>query len=319
MKRFLLIFFLTISFDANSFEGKEIKKDTFKVKSIKIDLPDNGGEWKLIKYRGKKVYNAFFNTYILAEFKDGALSEFVEVFEGRGDPDYPNETNEFFWNYVYNSNKVRGCHDRFEYYIFELYKGGTTSNCFIIRNWDPYKEIFDPTLISTDYTDMNYISSLYQKYVSKNNLELPKMMIRSESIYFDKFDVGRIYIVNRMINPEINGAPISKYDTETESEYFIKNLDKYYLHKNFLDNWSKLQAIRHKQFEKHLKVKSISSLDLSNYIGDGIVKDMKNLDLQKKSTSGDIKDKDMKDLEELYKSGILSKEEFEKAKKLILN
>ena len=131
----------------------------------------------------------------MAEFKDGALSEFVEVFEGRGDPDYPNETNEFFWNYVYNSNKVRGCHDRFEYYIFELYKGGTTSNCFIIRNWDPYKEIFDPTLISTDYTDMNYISSLYQKYVSKNNLELPKMMIRSESIYFDKFDVGRIYIL----------------------------------------------------------------------------------------------------------------------------
>jgi hypothetical protein len=145
------------------------------------------------------------------------------------------------------------------------------------------------------------------------------MMIRSESYYYDKYDIGRIYIISRMINPEINGAPPTKYDTETTSEYFVKNLEKYYLHKEFLVNWSKLQSIRHTKFEKYLKVKSHSKLDLSKYIGDGIVKDMKNLNIIKKEDSNKIKNQDIENLEELYKSGILTKEEFEKAKKLILN
>lgn len=319
MKKTLFLFvFYFIFLEAFSFEGKVINKEEFKVKSVKIDLPNNGGEWKLIKYRGKKVYNAFFNTYILAEFKDGVLSQFVEAFEGHGDADHPNLSNEFFYNYLYNANRIRGCKDRVEYYIFELYKAGT-SNCFIIRNWDPYKEIFDPTLVTTDYTDMNYIAPLYQKYVSENNLELPKMMLRSESYYYDKHDIGRIYIINRMINPEINGAPPTSYDTETSSEYFVKNLEKYYLHKKFLDNWSKLQAIRHTKFEKYLNVKSHSKLDLSKYIGDGIVEDMKNLNIIKKEDSNKVKNKDLESLEELYKSGILTKREFEKAKKLILD
>jgi hypothetical protein len=122
-----------------------------------------------------------------------------------------------------------------------------------------------------------------------------------------------------MINPEINGAPPTSYDTETSSEYFVKNLEKYYLHKKFLDNWSKLQAIRHTKFEKYLNVKSHSKLDLSKYIGDGIVEDMKNLNIIKKEDSNKVKNKDLESLEELYKSGILTKREFEKAKKLILD
>ena len=59
MKKTLFLFvFYFIFLEAFSFEGKVIKKEVFKVKSVKIDLPNNGGEWKLIKYRGKKVYSS---------------------------------------------------------------------------------------------------------------------------------------------------------------------------------------------------------------------------------------------------------------------
>jgi len=318
MKKILatLIFFC-LFLNANSFEEK-IVKEKFKVKSLIIDLP-SGGEWKLFMYRGTKVYNAYFKTYFLSQFKNDVLSELVQVFEGHGDRDYPDQSNAFFYNFLYNADKIRGCKKRFEYYIFELNKSGAVGNCFVIRNWDPYKEIFDPNRISTDYTDMNYPPKIFQKYITENNIELPKMMLRSESYYYDKFDQGRIYIVYRMINPEVNGAPLTQFNTETTSEYFVQNLDKYYLHKKYLNNWSKLQAMRHDDFEKKLKVRQRNRLNLSQYIGDGIVDEMKNTNLIQKKDSNTIKKDDIKDLEELYKSGILSEEEFEKAKKLILN
>ena len=117
MKKILFILIFCFLFlNVHSFEGKVVK-EKFKVKSLTVDLPSNGGEWKLIRYRGKKVYNAFFNSYFLAEFKNGIISEFVEIFEGKGEPDYPMLTSQFFYNLLYNANKIRGCQERLEYYI----------------------------------------------------------------------------------------------------------------------------------------------------------------------------------------------------------
>jgi len=265
-KIFLILFFCCLFLNAHSFEEKVVK-EKFKVKSLIIDLPSDG-EWRLLMYRGKKVYNAFFNTYFLVQFKSDVLSELVQIFEGTGDRDHTKHSNQFFYNFLYNADKIRGCKKRLEYYIFELNKSGKVGNCFIIRNWNPYKEIFDPTQLYTDYTDMNYPSTILQKYVTKNNIKLPKMMLRSESYYYDNFDQGRMYYVYRTINPEVNGAPLTKFDTETTSEYFLNNLDNYPKHKTFLENWSKLQSTRHQKFEKNLKIIKRNKLNLEKYIID---------------------------------------------------
>ena len=111
MKKFLLIlFFFCIFLNANSFEEK-IVKEKFKVKPLIVDLPIDG-EWKFFMYNGKKVYNAFFKTYFLVQFKNDVLSELVQIFAGHGDRDYPNHSNRFFSNFLYNSDKIRGCKKR---------------------------------------------------------------------------------------------------------------------------------------------------------------------------------------------------------------
>ena len=172
-------------------------------------------------------------------------------------------------------------------------------------------------VIFSYYTEKGYtVGTILEKFSdNENNLDLPKMMLRSESYYFDNYDVGRIYIVYRMINPEVNGAPTTKYKTETLSEYFVNNLNKYPKHKKFLENWSKLQSIRHNEFVKKLKVKKSNKLDLDKYIGDGNVKKMenKNLNVKKKKE----KNQEIIELEQLYEEGIITKEELEKAKELV--
>ncbi len=78
-----------------------------------------------------------------------------------------------------------------------------------------------------------------------------------------------------------------------------------------MDDWIKLSAQRHKAFELMVGTKERHKLDFSEYGSIEVIKETK-------TTSSNLT-KELDKLNELYKSGALTKEEFTKAKKKLLN
>ena len=105
--------------------------------------------------------------------------------------------------------------------------------------------------------------------------------------------------------------PIAQFTKENSSEYHPANINQYPDKKKFMDDWIKLSAQRHKAFELMVGAKERHKLDFSEYGSIEVIKETK-------TTSSNLT-KELDKLNELYKSGALTKEEFTKAKKKLLN
>ena len=128
--------------------------------------------------------------------------------------------------------------------------------------------------------------------------------------YFSRLVAGKWYLLSYGIDPKILDAPKNKFIDEESSEYHKNNILNYPDHQKIMQKWVSISASRHVEFEKMIKVKEKHKLELSDFL---ISNPVSNNNL-----SNDIIDQINK-LNELYKSGAISKEEYEKAKKIILN
>ena len=79
-----------------------------------------------------------------------------------------------------------------------------------------------------------------------------------------------------------------------------------------MEEFIKLAVARHRELETPVGAKSKHVLDLSEYVAESALK-------EEISTTSSGLAEELKELYELYKEGILTKEEFEKAKKKILS
>lgn len=168
-----------------------------------------------------------------------------------------------------------------------------------------YKDLFTP-----DDPELKSSNSQLKKWIKENNIELPKVALFSNHSYFSRLSDGKWYMLSYAVDPETLGAPKNKFIDESGSEYHRNNIGNYPKFKDIMTNWISLSAQRHKNFENSIGVKTNHILELddlspfmidyNNYTHDEIV----------------IK---IKQLNELYKSGVLTKEEFDKAKNIILN
>ena len=79
-------------------------------------------------------------------------------------------------------------------------------------------------------------------------------------------------------------------------------------HKKMMEKWISISSQRHIEFESNARARDNHKLDLYKYITHKIVE-----------TNDDTVVDQIKKLNDLYKSGVLTKEEFEKAKKKLLN
>ena len=75
-------------------------------------------------------------------------------------------------------------------------------------------------------------------------------------------------------------------------------------------NWVSIASLQHQELEKLANSKSFYKLELDKYI----LNEAETFNLTNKNISDDLKN-----LTDLFKSGALTKDEFEKAKKKILN
>ena len=134
-------------------------------------------------------------------------------------------------------------------------------------------------------------------------------MLRSYHTYFSRVVGGRWYQISRFVNPKILNAPKSNFFNEETSEYHKLNISKFPDHIETMNRWISNSSKFHKEFEKMIKTKNRHKLSLDKYI----------LNIKTEIKSEDQIIDQLNKLNDLYKSGALTKEEFEKAKKKILN
>ena len=322
MKKFLTILFISICLiipnqnseasntkfvKGNFYEGK------IKWKEIKLDLPD--GKWEYIR-KNSWWFGGFgwsCKNFILAE--DRIFKSLMSMCEMRTGGKYLGYLAQDL-NKYYKRGEYDSCVLRPEYYYTNLFIKGSSSNCLRIRHFDHDKEMNRPDHPLAAGT----FRPVLRKWFKENNIVEPTILLAATHEYFAPVVKDSGPGVYFLINPEAYGGPKNKFFTEETSEYHRNNIDKHPEFKKFIDEWTSLSAKRHQQFEIDWKAKDHHKLNLS----DVIIKDsdmtLLNSEKEMKSTSSnDQIIKKIKDLKELYDAGVLNKEEFEKAKKRLLN
>ena len=191
-------------------------------------------------------------------------------------------------------------------FVAEFFSRGSSHNCFWIGHDDVYKELFNP-----DDPELRGVYAQFKGWLRDTDVTLPQVVIGSSHSYFSRLTGGKWFVINHAFDPEALGAPKSKFINEDRSEYHKFNISNYPEHKKILDKVVSLGAKRHKQFELEVRAKEHHKLNLNSYISNSINENTNN-------SNNDILSQINK-LNELYNSGVLTKEEFEKAKKKILN
>ena len=201
------------------------------------------------------------------------------------------------------ANNRNGCVQRPYYHTFKFKKKGLFYNCFIIKHIDIDEELYGEGKDSSD--------ALIRKAISDGTIKISPILLASEHIYFSFSDKDQLIAVTYYFDPK-------KFDnykvintTLEDSEFHRKNISKYPNAQKTMKKWISRATELHKDLEYQMGAKKDKVL--FEYIK------------PKKSSSKKVINKDntvvdkLSKLNQLYQSGALTKEEFEKAKKKLLN
>ena len=302
----LVLLFLIFSLNhsnAESYKVDDKVKDQFIFsKKFKTDLPR--GEWVIADKYAYEFYGIWIKGYTLLRIKDNKFIEGISIEELKTEGKYQDAVNQIIYEILFK-NKYDGCYERSEYTVLEVYAKGSSHNCFRVEHEDVIKELYNP-----DDPQRKNANIQLRRWLKKRSIELPKIALGSSHSYFSRLSMGKWFVVQYVTDPKIFNAPESKYLTQETSEYHKNNISNYPQHNKIMKKWIAISAERHVNFEKSIKVIKRHSLDLDQYYSAESKSD--------NQLSNEIIDQ-IKKLNDLYKSGILTKDEFEKAKKKILN
>ena len=308
MKKFLLNFIFIILFSTSeSFAldykiGSKVSGLFEATKKLKIELPP--GKWEVIERHAWEFYGLRAFSYGLARVEKGKVVESIGLTELHTAGVYEGHLNVEIIK-IFFKNKYDGCYERPEYFYLNFYRKGSTFNCFLVAHSVPEKAIYDP-----DDPELRNANSQIKKWIKEKSIELPKIMLGSDHLYFSRLVYGKIYNVSYSIDPSILNGPEISFYTEESSEYHKYNIKNYPEHEKIMQQWLSISSNRHKAFEKAIKAKERHLLNLSELVSSGV---------SLSSNQSEDAVEQLKKLNDLYKSGVLSKDEFEKAKKKILN
>jgi hypothetical protein len=291
--------FNSVSYAKTFIIGEELSGYFNYNKHLKIKL--SPGEWHVIR---KAIEGVPRQQIVgIGKVENNEIQEIIEVYEGKLAGYYVKYVDPIIIEMVFK-NQYDGCYERAEYYLLELYRKGSTFNCMIVRHMDMTKLLNYP-----DDPEDRGIASAYNFWIKSKNLTYPKIMLESYHTYFSRMVGGRWYQVVRFINPELINAPKSNFFTEETSEYHKHNISQFPDHSKTMKKWMSNSSKFHKEFEKMTKAKNRHKLSLDKYI----------LEIKTEVKTEDPIIDQLNKLNDLFKSGVLTKEEFEKAKKKILN
>ena len=272
-------------------------------KKYKFELPS--GTWIVADRFRYSYYGATAKGYHLLKIKEKKAIQGFSIAELDIGARFQSAFNDAL-HVIMFKNEYDGCYERPEYYIMKYFKKGSSHNCFWIMHLDVFKELNDP-----DDPELRGVNAQYKAWLRDNKIKLPKIAIGSSHSYFSRLTGGKWFVIDHYFDPEVLGAPKSKFINEDRSEYHKYNINNYPDHKKVMDKVVSLGAKRHKQFELEVRAKEHHKLNLSSYIDDQTNKIGIKL-------NDNILDK-LNKLKNLYDTGVLNKEEFKKAKEKILN
>ena len=302
MNKFLTVFVIGLFFlcSAEASNTKLIKGSSYdgqiKWKFVKFNLPK--GKWIYYAKRGWNFYNFNGSCTFLISIDKKIIKGHFEICHVDSGGKLRGQFGAILQG-EWRNNKLGICSSRPEFFYTKFIFKGASTNCFITRHIDPKKELYFPD-------DPNTNTASLKKYIKDNDLIVPITLLQSQSIYFSSRK-DRAYSVSVAINPEFYGAPKSINGSTNKSEYHRGNIKKYPKKNKFMINWTKEMSNEHKFLEKEMKANIDFKLDFSD------------LALITKTDEDANLVEQIKNLNKLFKSGALTKEEFEKAKKKILN
>ena len=306
MKKFLVIVVLGLLISGNAYADNfkigQIIKNEFRF-SKKVSFPLGPGEWEVIDRDIWAFGPMKVRLITIAQIENNELVAIREFQEGNLSGGYQYYLNIAVLEYLYK-NKYDGCYERPEYTLLKTYTKGNTHNCLVVRHIDPYKEIFTP-----DDPESYSARAPIKFFVRNNNLKLPNSALYSYHAYFSRMVSNYLYTAVYIDSPKKFGAPKNNSKGEETSEYHPFNIDKYPKHKKIMNNFIEISSSRHIEFEEIVNAKKKDKLKFVNI--------SPNSNKIKKNKIINIEQ--IKKLHDLYKDGILTKEEFEKAKKKLLN
>ena len=284
--------------------GQEIEGQIFFSKKVKIDLPE--GKWIIAARQLYNYHGLNLEEYILVKTENNEFLEGVRVGQFQLAGIVEARINTALYEILFK-DKYDGCYERPEYFVLEFYTKGSSHNCF----WVEHEEV--NKLYNPDDPALRGANRLLIQWLEDNSIKLPKITLGSDHSYFSRLTGGTWFMVGYSANPKIFDAPKNKFYTEESSEYHKYNIEKFPEHKKTMQKWISISAERHKRFEENVNARNSNKLDLNNYYS-GKIKPKDN----KNKLSSEVISQ-IKQLNDLYKAGVLTKEEFEKAKKKILN
>jgi len=314
MKKLLGIIVLGLLLSGNAFS--EYYKTNQKIsnilevnKNFKIKLSE--GEWVVVR-NAKNIWGGITQRIIgIVRLENNEVMEVVEIYEGLLSSILMGEVDPIIYEMVFKNN-YDGCYERPEYFLLKFYARGKAHNCMIISHWDMPKELTNP-----DDPESRANSAIYNNWIKKYSIKIPEIMLASQHSYFSRHARGNWFRIVYLTNPKMLNAPINNFKSEETSEYHKFNIEKFPEHKKIMHKWISISSGRHKEFEKYNKAKDSHKLDLSEYYTEN-----KNSKIITENDTKKINNDmivNLKKLNDLYKSGALTKEEFTKAKKKLLN
>ena len=312
MKKLLLIVVLIFIFSNKPSEAERTifvrgavhEGAVYWTSRIKIDLPP--GKWTVIDKFGWQVKAVEYRGVALAQVKNNVLDSYFEIDNLDGNGKWIAHVVEFVRSQFF-ANQYDGCYQRPEYYLVKVKKSGGFFNCFKIRHEDTEKLLFAP-----DDKRRKTATSFIRKYFRDNNIEVPKIMLSRYHGFLAASVKDSYYGIFYVFNPETHGAPKNKFFTEDSSEYHRANINNFPKKKKYIEDFIISAAYEHKKFEKIVRARPRHLLNFSEY-------NIEEISKKTTTASGSQLTEQLKALKQLYDDGVLTKEEFTKAKKKILN
>ena len=297
----ILMLFFSAEVNAKRYKVNDVIENQFAMnKKFQLNLPE--GKWTVVRSHGSNYYGLASKIYLLVRLENNLAVEYIEIAEMKTAGVFESLVNQAIYEALFK-NKYDGCYERPEYFVVKVYKKGSTHNCLVIDHSDVHKDFFTPD-------DREASNAGVKKWIRDNNIQLPRVGLSSFHAYFSRLAAGKWYLLSYGIDPKILNGPKNNFISEETSEYHKNNISNYPDHQKTMQKWVSISAQRHIEFENLIKVIERHKLDLSNL--------SPSKSQLSKNSSNEIIDQINK-LNDLYKNGILTKDEFEKAKKKILN
>ena len=307
LKKILWILVICLLFNHNAFAKKyktdDIVENKFYMsKKVVLDLPK--GKWTVVEKKRFEYYGLKSLEYTLVKTKGNKVTEAISIIEFNTAGVYESKVNHALIEIMFKG-KYDGCYDRPEYTVMELYKKGSTHNCFWVGHHDLIKHIYNP-----DDPELKTVNTQLKKWLKEKKISLPKVALYSEHSYFSRLVRGKLYGLVYVVDPKILNAPNNNFIKEDSSEYHKHNIDRYPEHKKIMKKWISISAQRHLDFENLVSVKEQHKLDLNTF--------SPIISAASQNQSNELINQ-LNNLNDLFKNGVLTKEEFDKAKRKLLN